>query len=1176
MAKLYSVLAGCLLSVLAIGSRPAAAQTKTSPPIIRCGTQQADALQQAELQRLIPGYKPAKSTNTGTPRYQRTAALTYTLPVVVHVINDGEAVGVGTNLSQAQVQSQIDVLNEDYRNLNADGNNQAVVPGVFQPLRGDAQVQFQLALRNPSGNAMAEPGIDRINRTAKGFAAGPYMEDYIDRTIKPQTYWNPEQYINIWVMNLGGGLLGYAQFPDNTANLGGLSPLGGLASTDGVVILYYAFGSRAKNPTGTYNAPVPPGQPVPANPYDRGRTLTHEIGHYLSLRHIWGDDDQDPDVCSQSDYVGDTPNQALWNGGCPAFPHVTCANGPSGDMFMNYMDYVNDACMALFSKGQVDRIQALMSAGTPRRANLVNSPALCATIVAATATNSGAACPGGTITLAATGPAGATYAWIGPNGFTSTAQNPVLANVTTATAGTYQVQVAVATGACPRTVSTAVVVNNPPAVPILAASTTTLCPGTSATLSASGLLPVGALPNENFNGTAPGWAVGNTGAPAAAWQYSSGYTYPGFGFTNYTLNGSRFVIANSDAGGVGSTTNTTLTSPAFSTVGYASLSVSFLQAFYPYAAVSAALVEASTDGGTTWAVVARYDYELGTSTPVTSTINLAAYLNQPRVRLRWHYVDAYGVYWAIDNVQFTATQPALTYAWTQVSGDGLPTPATTPTITVVPSQNSVYRLTVGYVGTGCTSTATVRVNAYPAPALVASNPAICPGASAVLSAPNVAAFLPAPTYTWALVSGDGLPASTTAPTLVVTPTQNSVYRLTASFAGGACTTTATVAVAVTQPVWNGLAGDGNWFNAGNWTGCVPTRTLDATIPAGLTTTYPTLISGGGTAEVRTLTQPGALTMTGGELDLYGSHLGTGPLVLLNGTVATRGTGAQSLRAAAYATLLVGGTGPKTIGAATVTTALTLAGAILNTGPATVTLAPAATITETDASYVLGQVQTTHLVGTTPDTFGGLGLGLTAAVAPGTTTVVRTTGQPQGTGTASSIGRYYDITAALGQSLQGATLTQAYLPHELNGLLATQLVMFKSTNGGTTWTNEGATQRDANQVSRNFVTNVQGRWTLASATAPLAPATVAYSIVALPIPFTAEGLSLRVTTPTTGPLHVQLYDILGRAIYNYDVANVETGTSTVRLPGSGQLQPGKYILVVRQGSQEVRTNVVHGQ
>lgn len=792
MAKIYSVLAGGLLSLLALRAQPAAAQAQQVPPHRTCATEDVNKQIQAELARTIPGYNPARSTSSAPPRTQRTTAFTYTLPVVVHVIHNGEAAGAGVNLSQAQIQSQIDVLNEDYRNLNPDGNNTAVVPSVFQSVRGDAQVQFQLAIRDPNGVVMTEPGIDRVNRIAKGFRAGPYTQGYIDGTIKPQTYWNPEQYINIWVMDLGGGLLGYAQFPDNTANLGGLSPLGGLASTDGVVIVYYGFGSRAKNPTGIY-APV--SNPNAANPYDKGRTLTHELGHYLSLRHIWGDDDQEPDQCSFSDYASDTPNQAIENFDCPSFPHVTCSNGPGGDMFMNYMDYVNDACMAMFSKGQAERIQAVMSSGTPRRANLVNSPALCTNVVAATIGSNSPVCTGGTLNLTATGPAGATYSWIGPNGFVSTAQNPVLTNVTSSSAGAYLVQVSVATGACPSTLRTTVVVNNPPAVPVLTPSATLVCPGTPVAIATNSLAATGTLPSENFNGTAPGWTIGNTGAAATTWQYSAGYTAPRLGLSNYTLNGSRFVIANSDAGGVGSTTNTTLTSPTFSTIGYSTLSVSFLQAFYPYAGVAAATVEASTDGGATWSVAAKYDYELGTATPVTSAVDLAAYLNRPSVRLRWHYVDVYGAYWAIDNIQFTAAQPAITYTWSVVSGDGLPATANTASLAVAPTQSSVYRLSVGFAGSSCTSTSTVSVNVYPTPTLTSSVATACPGSPATLSATNAAAIASySPTYAWSLVSGDGLPTTTNTASISVTPTQNSVYRLTVTYPGS-CALSSTVSVA---------------------------------------------------------------------------------------------------------------------------------------------------------------------------------------------------------------------------------------------------------------------------------------------------------------------------------------------------------------------------------------------
>ncbi|RZK61900.1 MAG: T9SS type A sorting domain-containing protein [Hymenobacter sp.] len=278
---------------------------------------------------------------------------------------------------------------------------------------------------------------------------------------------------------------------------------------------------------------------------------------------------------------------------------------------------------------------------------------------------------------------------------------------------------------------------------------------------------------------------------ATAWQYSTGYTYAGFGLTNYTLDGTRFVIANSDAGGVGSATNTTLTSPTFSTVGYATLNVSFLHAFYPYAGVAAATVEVSTDGGLTWVVAAKYDYELGTATPVTSTVSLAAYLNQRSVQLRWHYVDVYGVYWAIDNVQFTASQPALTYAWSLVSGDGLPTATNTANLVATPTQNSVYRLSVGYAGSSCTSSSTVAVAVVPTPALVASASSICVGSTSQLSATNVPAT--GYTYAWALVSGNGLPATTNTAAITVSPTQNSVYRLTIT--NGACSTSSTIGVA---------------------------------------------------------------------------------------------------------------------------------------------------------------------------------------------------------------------------------------------------------------------------------------------------------------------------------------------------------------------------------------------
>ncbi len=143
------------------------------------------------------------------------------------------------------------------------------------------------------------------------------------------TAWPPDAYLNIWVCTLGGGLLGYAQFP------------GGPKATDGVVVLNSAFGTEG----------------IAAAPFDKGRTLTHEIGHWLNLRHIWGDTLD----CSGGDRVPDTPNCEGPNIGKPTFPVITCSNAPHGDMFMNYMDYVDDAAMFMFTAGQVSRMSACLA-----------------------------------------------------------------------------------------------------------------------------------------------------------------------------------------------------------------------------------------------------------------------------------------------------------------------------------------------------------------------------------------------------------------------------------------------------------------------------------------------------------------------------------------------------------------------------------------------------------------------------------------------------------------------------------------------------------------------------------------------------------------------------------------------------------------------------------------------
>jgi hypothetical protein len=269
-----------------------------------------------------------------------TAAVTVTIPVVVHVLYSASS----ENISDAQIQSQIAVLNEDYHKLNADYTK---TPSAFAGQVADVGIQFVLAKRTPTG--VATTGIERKSSTITSWGTA-------DKIKKASTggldAWNSSQYLNLWVGTIGGGILGYAQFP------------GGAAATDGVVISPVYFGR-----TGTVTAP-----------YNLGRTASHEVGHWLNLNHIWGDDSG---ACTGTDNVSDTPNQASENYGKPTFPHVSCSNGPNGDMFMNYMDYVDDAAMFMFSTGQSTRMNALFASGGARVGLL---------------TSQGGVAPGGTTT----------------------------------------------------------------------------------------------------------------------------------------------------------------------------------------------------------------------------------------------------------------------------------------------------------------------------------------------------------------------------------------------------------------------------------------------------------------------------------------------------------------------------------------------------------------------------------------------------------------------------------------------------------------------------------------------------------------------------------------------------------------------------------------------------------
>lgn len=242
----------------------------------------------------------------------------FEIPVVVNVVYKTPQ----QNVSVAQIQSQIDVLNEDYGATNSDYSS---IPAVFQPVA--------------SGNTNVHFVLDQVVRTKTNKSSFGTNDGVKKSKQGGQDPTSPTTKLNLWVCNLSGGILGYAQFP------------GGNPATDGVVIDDNAFGR-----VGTVSAP-----------YDKGRTATHEIGHWMNLRHIWGD------ATCGTDQVDDTPPARTSNFGCPGVLAITCTNNsttnPYGfprEMTMNYMDYTDDACMFMFTSLQKSRMLAVFAVGGPR------------------------------------------------------------------------------------------------------------------------------------------------------------------------------------------------------------------------------------------------------------------------------------------------------------------------------------------------------------------------------------------------------------------------------------------------------------------------------------------------------------------------------------------------------------------------------------------------------------------------------------------------------------------------------------------------------------------------------------------------------------------------------------------------------------------------------------------
>ena len=232
------------------------------------------------------------------------------IPVVVNVLYKSAA----ENISLAQIQSQIDILNNDFNAQNSDFNQ---VPTLFSGVKANVGISFEL------------DQVIRKSTTKTSWDTRDTMKKSKQGGLNPTS---PTTKLNIWVCTIGGGILGYAQFP------------GGSSATDGVVIDSRYFGNTG---TATY-------------PFNLGRTATHEVGHWMNLRHIWGDT-----TCG-NDLVADTPVHNTANYGVPAYPHYSTCTGNPVEMTMNYMDYTDDRGMYMFSEGQKSRMLAIFNSGGPR------------------------------------------------------------------------------------------------------------------------------------------------------------------------------------------------------------------------------------------------------------------------------------------------------------------------------------------------------------------------------------------------------------------------------------------------------------------------------------------------------------------------------------------------------------------------------------------------------------------------------------------------------------------------------------------------------------------------------------------------------------------------------------------------------------------------------------------